>query len=188
MDELLARLDISPQKPVIQNAYSPKTSSLFRRMERVFSKGEPSCDLQASGYLRLILAELTGNRQRQETSDPEPEAQITRQVEQAIRWLTLQYSQQISIEHMAQTLGYHRTHLSKMFKQHTGMSPMQFLLKIRMERARLLLSEPLTVEQVAASVGFLDALYFSKQFKKWYGLAPTDYRQDQLNMGGSCRV
>jgi AraC-like DNA-binding protein len=188
VDELLARLDISSQKPVIQNTYSSKTSSLFRRIERVFTNGAPSCDLQASGYLRLILAELVSNRQRQETSIPEPEAQITRQVEQAIRWLTLQYSQQISIEHMAQTLGYHRTHLSKMFKQYTGMSPMQFLLKIRMERARLLLSEPLTVEQVAASVGFPDALYFSKQFKKWYGLAPTDYRQVELNMGHSCRV
>ncbi|MNO02539.1 DNA-binding transcriptional regulator AraC [compost metagenome] len=64
---------------------------------------------------------------------------------------------------------------------------MQFLLKIRMERARLLLSEPLTVEQVAASVGFPDALYFSKQFKKWYGQAPTDYRHYQLNMGPSRR-
>ncbi|RAV02049.1 AraC family transcriptional regulator [Paenibacillus sp. YN15] len=188
VDELLARLCISPQSPVIQNPYSPKTSSLFRRIERVLGKGEPSCDLQASGWLRLILAELVGSRQRSEASAPEPEAQITRQVEQAIRWLTLQYSQQISIEHMAQTLGYHRTHLSKMFKRHTGMSPMQFLLKIRMERARLLLGEPLTVEQVAASVGFPDALYFSKQFKKWYGLAPTDYRQDRLHMGHSCRV
>lgn len=188
VDELLARLGISPQSPVIQNPYSPKTSSLFRRIERVLGKGEPSCDLQASGWLRLILAELVGSRQHPEASAPEPEAQITRQVEQAIRWLTLQYSQQISIEHMAQTLGYHRTHLSKMFKQHTGMSPMQFLLKIRMERARLLLGEPLTVEQVAASVGFPDALYFSKQFKKWYGLAPTDYRQDRLHMGNSCQV
>jgi AraC-like DNA-binding protein len=183
VDELLARLDITPQKPVFQNAYNSKTCSLFRRIERVLGKGEPSCDLQASGWQRLILADLVGHRQRTETSPPEPEAQITRQVEQAIRWLTLQYSQQISIEHLAQTLGYHRTHLSKMFKQHTGLSPMQFLLKIRMERARLLLSEPLTVEQVAASVGFPDALYFSKQFKKWYGQAPTDYRHNQLNMG-----
>ncbi|WJH37586.1 helix-turn-helix transcriptional regulator [Paenibacillus sp. CC-CFT747] len=79
---------------------------------------------------------------------------------------------------MAQTLGYHRTYLSKIFKQQTGLSPMNFLLKIRMERARLLLEKPLTIEQVASSVGFSDALYFSKQFKKWYGASPSDYRQE----------
>ncbi|UUZ80048.1 AraC family transcriptional regulator [Paenibacillus sp. P26] len=95
-------------------------------------------------------------------------------MEQAIRWLTLQYYQPISIEQMAQSLGYHRTHLSKMFKQHTGLSPMNFLLKIRMERAKLLLLEPLTIEQVASSVGFSDPLYFSKQFKKWYGRSPRN--------------
>jgi AraC-like DNA-binding protein len=53
---------------------------------------------------------------------------------------------------------------------------MSFLLKIRMERARLLLAEKLTIEQIASSVGFLDPLYFSKQFKKWYGSSPTEYR------------
>jgi len=55
---------------------------------------------------------------------------------------------------------------------------MNYLLKIRMERAKLLLLEPLTIEQVASSVGFTDALYFSKQFKKWYGRSPSEYRQD----------
>ncbi|MCL6646417.1 MAG: catalase/peroxidase HPI, partial [Dehalococcoidia bacterium] len=80
-------------------------------------------------------------------------------VEQAIRWLNLQYSKPISIEEMAHTLGYHRTYLSKIFKQFTGLPPMGYLLKVRMERARQLLQEPLTVEQVASSVGYPDALY-----------------------------
>lgn len=188
VDELLAKLGISPHTPVIQNDFNRKTGALFGRIEQVLRQGNPTCDLQASGWIRLILAELTDNRQQLEAKTPEPEAQITRQVEQAIRWLTLQYSQQISIEHLAQTLGYHRTHLSKMFKQHTGMSPMQFLLKIRMERARLLLGEPLTVEQVAASVGFPDALYFSKTFKKWYGLSPSEYRLEKSAICQPCRV
>jgi AraC-like DNA-binding protein len=53
---------------------------------------------------------------------------------------------------------------------------MHYLLKLRMERAKLLLQEQLTIEQVASSVGFTDALYFSKQFKKWSGSSPSEYR------------
>ncbi len=50
---------------------------------------------------------------------------------------------------------------------------MNFLLKVRMERAKLLLDQPLTIEEVASSVGFADPLYFfSKQFKKMVRLLP----------------
>ncbi|WP_248930824.1 helix-turn-helix transcriptional regulator [Paenibacillus hamazuiensis] len=176
-DELLHSIGISQHKPVTQAAYNRKISALFLRIEQSLREGLVSCDLQAGGYMRLILAGLT---EHQMTAEPPKEetSVIRQQVEQAVRWLTLQYHQPISIENMAQSLGYHRTHLSKMFKQFTGMSPMSFLLKIRMERAKLLLLEPLTIEQVASSVGFSDALYFSKQFKKWYGRSPSEYRQD----------
>jgi AraC-like DNA-binding protein len=179
VDELLAKLGISPHHPVTHQRFNRRTHALMRRMQEVLQKGESTCGLQAGGLIRLILAELVKDKPLTAEKEPEPASEIIRQIEQAIRWLTLQYSQQISIEHMAQTLGYHRTHLSKMFKQHTGMSPMYFLLQIRMERAKLLLQEPLTVEQVAASVGFTDALYFSKQFKKWSGQSPTEYRQER---------
>lgn len=179
VDELLSKLNLSPINPVTQLPYNRRTAVLFRRIKDVLQEGEATCDLRAGGWFRLILADLVQNRISPQTRELEPASEIKRQIEQAVRWLTLQYSQQISIEQMAQTLGYHRTHLSKMFKQHTGMSPMHFLLQIRMERARLLLEEPLTIEQIAASVGFADALYFSKQFKKWFGQSPTEYRQER---------
>lgn len=181
VDELLSRLDISPHHPVTQQPYNRRTVAFFRRIEEVLQQGDPICDLRAGGWARLILADLIQDRIKVENQEPEPASEIKRQIEQAVRWLTLQYSQPVSIEHMAQNLGYHRTHLSKMFKQHTGMSPMHFLLQIRMERAKLLLTEALTVEQVAASVGFTDALYFSKQFKKWYGSSPTEYRRERIS-------
>ncbi|WP_438447931.1 AraC family transcriptional regulator [Gorillibacterium sp. sgz5001074] len=176
-DELLGRLGITPHRPVMDVPYSNRTAGLFKRIEQVLRKGGPACDLEAGGWTRLALAELVQGRAGDLKRGLEPTSEIKRQVEQAVRWLTLQYAQPISIEHMAQNLGYHRTHLSKMFKRETGMSPMEFLLQIRMERAKLLLAEPLTVEQVAASVGYTDPLYFSKQFKRSCGQSPTEYRR-----------
>ncbi|MBW7457649.1 helix-turn-helix domain-containing protein, partial [Paenibacillus sepulcri] len=66
------------------------------------------------------------------------------------------------------------------FKQHTGMTPVTFLLKLRLDKARQLLRErqELTTQQIAASVGLQDPLYFSKQFRRFYGLSPSAYREE----------
>ncbi|UQZ82885.1 Arabinose operon regulatory protein [Paenibacillus konkukensis] len=184
-DEYLSGLGISQHHPVASTKQHRRMTALYHQIERTLHKCPPHADMQSQGYMRLVLAEYAEDLI--EEAIPKKEAPgIQQQVEQAIRWLTLQYHQPISIESMAQTLGYHRTHLSKMFKQHTGMAPMNFLLKIRMERAKLLLHEALTVEQVASSVGFGDPLYFSKQFKKWYGRSPSEYRQDQTTNPYDC--
>ncbi|MCR8631048.1 AraC family transcriptional regulator [Paenibacillus radicis (ex Xue et al. 2023)] len=185
-DEYLHKLGLSQHQPVNATQPNRKMNALFFQLEQTLHIRQSHCDMQSQGYLRLILAEY--GQKRSSANVPVEDSQgIQQQVEQAIRWLTLQYHQPISIEQMAQSLGYHRTHLSKMFKQHTGMSPMNFLLKIRMERAKLLLQETLTIEQVASSVGFSDALYFSKQFRKWFGRSPSDYRQDQTTNPYDCR-
>lgn len=99
------------------------------------------------------------------------------QIDQAIRMLSYQYGQHISIADIARKLGYHRAHLTKLFKETTGMSPMQYLNKIRMKKAEKLLAGDLTIAQVAASVGFNDPLFFTKQFRKWRGLSPTEFRK-----------
>lgn len=88
------------------------------------------------------------------------------------------------MEMMAENLGYNRAYLSKLFKEHTGITPVTFLLRLRLDNARRMLRErlELTVEQIAFSVGFRDPLYFSKQFRKMYGRSPTDYRNSIKNL------
>lgn len=181
IDMQLSQIGISAQKPIVTTGQQRKIHSRFLLLHRALERNEPGCDLQAGGYMRLLLAEYAKYTNYQPSRRVEADTEIEQQIEHAIRWLTLQYYQPISIEKMAQSLGYHRTHLSKMFKQYTGLSPMNFLLKIRMERAKLLLAGRLTIEQVASSVGFTDALYFSKQFKKWQGSTPTEFRNKLIH-------
>lgn len=177
-EDLLTSLQITPFKPVARPVSHKRAAARFHQMERLLGQGEPGCDLRSGGMMRLLLAEYGHANAGRAEGTGGKQSPIEQQVERTIRWLSVQYSQPISIEEMSRSLGYNRTHLSKMFKQYTGVTPMHFLLKIRMERAKLLLRERLTVEQVAASVGFGDPLYFSKQFKKWFGKSPTDYRQE----------
>jgi len=86
------------------------------------------------------------------------------------------------MDELAKETGYNRAYLSRMFKKTTGQSPAQYLLKLRMERARQLLGEPLTIGQIAASVGFADPFHFSRQFKKWHGCSPSELRVQKLGM------
>lgn len=102
-----------------------------------------------------------------------------RLIDQAIRMLSYQYGQRTSIADIARKLGYHRAHLTKLFKETTGMSPMQYLNKIRMKKAEKLLEGDLTIAQVAASVGFNDPLFFTKQFRKWRGVSPSEFRKSR---------
>lgn len=85
---------------------------------------------------------------------------------------------QVTADSFAQGLGYGRTNFFKKVKQLTGMSPNDYIRKIRMEEAaRLLLTTNMTAAEVAYKVGFEDQYYFSKSFKKYYGLPPSQYRR-----------
>ena len=65
------------------------------------------------------------------------------------------------------------------FKKHTGLPPHQYLLQLRIHRAReLLCGTDLTVRQIAASLGFEDPYYFSRAFRKMTGRSPNRWRAE----------
>lgn len=184
--DLLRAVGITREQPFIRSSdgNALELHSLYERIRQAFKQSAyPRLEsLEASGWARLLLHQF--GRDNLSALPPNPSGMpemIDRQIDQAIRWISLQYHQQISIDHLASSLGYHRVHLSKAFKQRTGLSPKQFLLKIRMDKARELLGSLLTIEQVASSVGFNDALYFSKQFRKATGMPPSEYRAGLRN-------
>src|SRR5690606_4179167 len=142
---------------------------LYRRIRRGLAEADSPlvAELESSGGLRRLLAALgAANRERLQDSGRASLSDIDRQIAQAERLLTTNYAQAVSIDGLSRMYGYHRTHFSQMFKRATGLSPKQYLYKVRMERAETLLATKLPIEQVAASVGYQDALYFSKQFHK----------------------
>ncbi|MBC8081561.1 MAG: AraC family transcriptional regulator [Gorillibacterium sp.] len=186
----LEELGITPERPVISTTNVVKMQNIYKRMrDGLDMEHAPSLiDLEASGLLRLLIYELGLANREFMPKEENPLSDQERQLDQAIRWLFLQYTQSITIEQLAKSLGYHRTHLSRIFKQRTGQSPAQYLLKIRMEKAKELLGRSLSITEVAASVGYSDPLYFSRQFRKWTGESPTDYRQRTYPAAGTARL
>ncbi|MCI3923075.1 AraC family transcriptional regulator [Paenibacillus sp. TRM 82003] len=181
---LVETAGMRPEAPTAHTGAEQPIGRWFERVMKAFRDKPPSVNLRANGCLQLLLAEYAdaaGADADATAVDPGgaegagPGATLARQ---AIHYMTAQYAEPITIELMAESLGYNRAYLSRVFREHTGVNPVTFLARLRLDRARRLLRErlELTVEQVASSVGFADALYFSKQFRRAYGQSPSAYR------------
>jgi YesN/AraC family two-component response regulator len=94
----------------------------------------------------------------------------------AIQMILRRFRNKVTLQDIADELEVSYSHLSKCFKQVTGSSFNDFLLKTRMEAAkRLLRDTSRSISQVGKDVGIEDQYYFSKSFKKYTGITPSDF-------------
>ncbi|QWU18300.1 Helix-turn-helix domain-containing protein [Paenibacillus sophorae] len=177
VDRLVREAGFSPEQPVAACGDSSVIPEALAGIMKTFYAGRESGHLTSLGLLYLTLgeaSEMLKDHSRLRGKD----SQVKRTVKQMIHYMSSQYAHPVSIEQMCASLGYNRAYLSRIFKEETGLSPVTYLLKLRIDKSRQLLRErpELSVEQVAASVGLTDALYFSRQFKRFCGQSPTAYR------------
>lgn len=95
-----------------------------------------------------------------------------------ISYLNENYTRKISLNKISQNMYLSPVYISKLFKEETGESPINYLIQIRLEKAKDILIHKTTsnIKDIAKSVGYDDAYYFSKLFKKYYGVAPSHYK------------
>lgn len=106
-------------------------------------------------------------------------------VQQLIDYMNQSYMEDISLEEMSKTMYLSPVYISKIFKEETGTSPINYLIQIRLQKAKdILEQEVIPIQEVASRVGYTDAYYFSKLFKKYYGMSPSHYIK-QLKVGKS---
>ena len=78
---------------------------------------------------------------------------------------------------MAAACGLSKYRLAHKFKEYMGIAPVQYITKIRMDKSKRLLSEStMPVREIAGVLGYDNALYFSRLFRKHEGMSPTEYR------------
>ena len=98
-------------------------------------------------------------------------------VEHAIEYIEHNYDRNIKVYDIAEYIGINRSYLTKCFTDVMSTSPQQYLLSYRMIKAdSLLASTDMTVNEAARSVGYDDALTFSKAFKRFFGVSPRERR------------
>jgi AraC family transcriptional regulator len=102
-----------------------------------------------------------------------PRARLNRVIE----YIEANLDQEIGLAALAETAGMSSHYFSELFKQSVHLSPHQYVLRRRIERARRLLNDPtLTVLEAAVRSGFSDQSHFTKIFRRIVGVTPTGYR------------
>ncbi len=95
----------------------------------------------------------------------------------AVEYLSLNYTQNISLESLCRITDYSPSHLAKIFKQETGRTITQYIADLRCRQAAEMLRETsLPIQEISCYVGYTDNNYFVKVFKKVMGTTPSEYR------------
>lgn len=107
-------------------------------------------------------------------------------VQVCAEWLRHHMEEPLEIECLCDRWGISKKYLSQRFRHHFGLTLSQYLLNIRMQEARkLLTTTTLPVKCIAAAVGICDSQYFNKQFRAVFGVSPSALRSDSNRVGAA---
>jgi AraC-like DNA-binding protein len=139
-------------------------------------------ELRRNGCFFHFIAHLIEDYQAQGVLGSESNLQSAQYARKVYHYIMDNFSKSIKIQDLASEIGLSRNYLYSCFKDVYKVSPKQFLDSVRMEHAAsLLVSKYMNIGQVAHCVGFDDELAFSKAFKEFHHIAPSEFRK-QLRM------
>jgi len=94
------------------------------------------------------------------------------------QWLDRYYREKISVRVMAKRSGLNERTFLRRFKKATGEAPLEYLQKMRIEKAKqLLTTTDQNLDQITTAVGYVDLSSFRRLFRQIVGLSPTAYRK-----------
>lgn len=106
-----------------------------------------------------------------------PKAPAAEAADSAVSYLREHYRNRITAEELGAAVNFHPVYIARCMQRQYNCSPMEYLLRYRLEQAKhLLLQTDLAVHQIAEEVGFQQAAYFTACFRKQEGCTPRDYR------------
>lgn len=104
-------------------------------------------------------------------------------VDRVVQYLNSNYGEKITVSDMADMAALSQSHFARIFKAETGRSPFDYLLNLRLEKARKMLrAGDLSITEAALRCGFNSPSHFSACFKKSYSFTPLKYKK---SMAGS---
>jgi YesN/AraC family two-component response regulator len=104
-----------------------------------------------------------------------------KRAEEVINYLTKHYAEKITLEELSEKMQLSYSYLGSIFKKVTGKPIIEYLIHIRLYKAKELLRDGHSVSDVAYMTGFNDVFYFSKVFKKYEHISPSQYRRENIN-------
>jgi len=162
-------------------------SKITQNLSKESKNWQPGQYFMLKSYLIQIICLILRYQQQLaigETEKEHPERYVFKNankkyiVQQIQKYLQEHYQEKTSLDQIAANMYLSSYYVSKIFKNETGDTPINYLISLRMQKAKELLNDypDMSIQAVAASVGYEDAYHFSKLFKKYYGVSPLYYK------------
>jgi AraC-like DNA-binding protein len=159
---------------IIKAEQNREVEHLVSRVCQYYNLEVPNRELICSGMMQTILALLSNELYK---GNPHTGEKGKDKVSEVISHIKMVPNLNITVSECADFCKMSKVHFSRFFKQITGMPPVQFVLKIRIDRAKELLDfTDKPIAEIAEASGFPDQNYFARTFKKITGMSPTQYR------------
>lgn len=164
-----------PLGEVLPGAYGLAAREAFERLYRIWNGKDAGHEWEARiEFLSAVRLAVEGGVRKRAVD----EAAGAAAVREAIAYMKSHYQQELSRNAVAQQVALSPAYFSSLFKSHTGYTPIQYIHRLRLDRAKQLLREGgMPIRQVAEEVGFADSFYFTRLFTKETGMSPREYRQ-----------
>ena len=150
--------------------------SLVLEMEKEYKARKDYWDIYVGADLRKMF--ITLFRECPEMTDKLKLDSSAYIAYQALNYLDNHYLEEITIDRLSSAMNFSKHYLSHIFKEETGYSPMDYVISLRVNRAKTLLSNTdKNISEIALDCGYTDFSYFSKQFRKKTGIPPKQFRE-----------
>ncbi|MCK5119160.1 MAG: AraC family transcriptional regulator [Candidatus Latescibacteria bacterium] len=156
----------------------PKIRPLFARLFREMYHKEAGYKLAVKACMLDILLLIHRNALPGELRSEETPLVIPNAIADAKRFMERNLSRKLTLAAIAEVTHYHPVHFERLFKRSMGCSPIEYLLELRISKAKEFLEDSdLNISEIAAEAGFDSSQYFSLVFKKLVGFSPRHYRR-----------
>ena len=137
--------------------------------------------IHASNLLRQILTRIERQHRLQQQTRQRPKHELSLSIPKVQAYMRAHLNSSLSLEQLAQLCCCSKFHFSRQYQQLTGKPPLKHFNELKMEHACFLLEQTsFSVSEIAEQLGYDDALYFSRVFRKVYRQAPSVYRKSLL--------
>ncbi|MEH7416254.1 response regulator [Neobacillus drentensis] len=154
--------------------------SLFEAIDRVekeILKGKSSSRFMQKGEKDILESQLDNPKMINGDFEPTEVKKNRRVIELVLEKLPNRLSEDLSLKQLAEEVYLSSTYLGRIFKEHTGVSFSSYLIQLRLEKAKQLLTDPaLKIYEVSERVGYNDQAHFTHVFKKFIGITPQEYK------------
>ncbi len=162
-------IGVTKENPVFTPKNPKEISIILSEIYETQCEGSIFVKYKIQSLLYKFISELLIMENSQKKYDP---------IDGAIRTIEYNYNNNITVRGLADSFYLDEAYFSRLFKQKTGFSPKQYLLNVRLKRAKeLLLHTEYPIKEISTATGFSDPLYFSRLFLKKEGMSPSLFRK-----------